>query len=277
MARRPSGVAATPHTTLVWPSRVAGHWPGPKSHTRTVLSSEPEMARRPFGVTATPHTTPVWPSRVARHWPVSKSHTRTVLSSEPEMARRPFGVTATLCTTPVWPSRVARHWPVSKSHTRTVLSLEPETAHRPSGVIATPNTMFLCPLSTLTLGDRCCRLRADLVSADAGRHAVSNRVYWADVFCRQSMYANCLSVSMISASSSRSRMKRRSALVGSRNRAVWRSSATHSDAKAFCDMTRMSVRDCSSPCSILRGIEVPRLDDPLIEPDAQAVLLEALS
>src|SRR5262245_13749055 len=56
MARCPSGVTATLPTLLVWPSRVARHWPVSMSHARTVLSAEPETARCPSGVIATPTT-----------------------------------------------------------------------------------------------------------------------------------------------------------------------------------------------------------------------------
>jgi hypothetical protein len=47
--------------------RVVRHRPVAKSHTRTVVSSAPEMAVRLSPDTATLVTKSVWPVRVARH------------------------------------------------------------------------------------------------------------------------------------------------------------------------------------------------------------------
>lgn len=67
-----------------------------RSHTRTVLSHEPERTRLPSGVTYTDVTAPSCPFRLASCWPVVRSHTCTDLSPEFETARRPSAVVLTL-------------------------------------------------------------------------------------------------------------------------------------------------------------------------------------
>ncbi len=103
----------------------------------------------------------------------------------------------------------------------------------------------------------CFKSPASLAAAGAERHAASNRAYSASDFSRQSTWANCLSASLISASSSRTGMKRLCWLVGSRKRAVWRSRVTQSEAKAWADMASTRVREASSPRSMASGMESP--------------------
>jgi len=77
-----------------------------RSHSRKVLSQEPERARLPSPSTATALTESVCPSRVRRVSPVARSHSLSVLSSEPERARLPSPRTAPALTESVCPLSV---------------------------------------------------------------------------------------------------------------------------------------------------------------------------
>lgn len=63
----------------------AAHQHACPTHTRTVVSKEPEMALAPSGVTATLYTAPVWPPNVATHVSlrprVYSSHTYTCVTA----------------------------------------------------------------------------------------------------------------------------------------------------------------------------------------------------
>src|ERR1035437_2148067 len=61
------------------------------------------------------------------------------------------------------------------------------------------------------------------------------------------------------ASSSRSGMKRRSMLSGSRNRNVPASNCAHSSPNAFADMQRTSTRECWSPSSTSPSLHHTRI------------------
>ena len=95
----------------------AGTGRGSTSHSRTVLSHDPESACRPSGLHATLKTLSVWPSSTRRHRPLATSHSRTVLSAAPESACRPSGLQATLQTLSVWPSSTRRHRPLARRPT----------------------------------------------------------------------------------------------------------------------------------------------------------------
>lgn len=82
-------------TRDVWPSSTCRHFPVPASHTRTVLSSEPEITCRPSDDHATLQTRFVWPSSTRRQTPLATSQMRTMLSSDAEMASRLSGLNAT--------------------------------------------------------------------------------------------------------------------------------------------------------------------------------------
>ena len=83
-------------TQSVWPSSTATCAPVLVSHSRTVLSNDPD-ARRPSGEKATDNTPSVWPSSTATSAPALVSHSRTVPSYDPD-ARRPSGEKATELT-----------------------------------------------------------------------------------------------------------------------------------------------------------------------------------
>lgn len=55
-----------------------------RSHTLTVLSSDPETILLPSGVIATEMIAEVWPSRVFSRLPEARSHSLIVLSHDPE-------------------------------------------------------------------------------------------------------------------------------------------------------------------------------------------------
>ena len=253
-ARRPSALTATDITRAPWPASAYTSAPLSRSHTFTVPSFEPETARRPSALTFT--KTP-WPWSVYTSAPLSRSHTFTLESSPPETTRRPSPLTATDHTTLLWPWSVYTSAPLSRSHTFTVPSSEPETARRPSALTATDHTPRPWPLRT-PLFRTPVRVGALLVvSSIRGLRAPRNRWYCLAAALRQSTYANDRSVPVISASSSRRGMKRLSRFVGSRNRAVWRSSVTQSEPKACFDIARTRTRDCSSPSSIFLRILSP--------------------
>ena len=62
-----------------------------KSHTRTLLSSDPDTTRDPSGENDTENTSPVCPSSVFISSPDDASHTRTLLSHDPDTMRDPSG------------------------------------------------------------------------------------------------------------------------------------------------------------------------------------------
>ena len=161
-------------TLFECPSSVATHALVARSHTLSVLSTDPETTRRPSGKTATLWTyredrsqkSRRWTSRrtlcecpvsVATHFPVATSHTLRVLSFDPETTRRPSGNTATHSiyikdtspkkkgdtarrTSLECPFSVATHLPVATSHSLRLLSNDAETTCRPSGKTATQQT-----------------------------------------------------------------------------------------------------------------------------------------
>jgi len=133
-------------------SRARWGAPVSASHTRTVLSYEPDASRRPSCEKATDQTQDVCPSSARWGAPVSVSHTRTVLSSEPDASRRPSCEKATDLTEDVCPSSARWGAPVSASHTRTVLSPEPDASRRPSCEKATDVTQDVCPSSVYKQG-----------------------------------------------------------------------------------------------------------------------------
>jgi len=65
------------------------------SHTRTVLTSDPEAIFVPSGLKLTDVTLSLWPSIVDNRDPVVASHTRTVLSYDPEAIFVPSGLKLT--------------------------------------------------------------------------------------------------------------------------------------------------------------------------------------
>ena len=78
------------------------HGPLAASHTRSILSRDPDTIR-PSGSTDTQYTLPVCPSSTRSHAPLAASHTRSVTSHDPDTTR-PSGSTDTLNTKPVCPS-----------------------------------------------------------------------------------------------------------------------------------------------------------------------------
>src|SRR5579871_6321674 len=117
------------------------------SHSRTVLSCEPDASSAPSGKNATDVTELVWPSSVCLAAPVAASHSRTVLSPEPDASSAPSGENATDVTQAVWPSSVCLAAPVAASHSRTVLSCEPDASSAPSRENATDVTEAVWPSS----------------------------------------------------------------------------------------------------------------------------------
>jgi hypothetical protein len=72
----------------VWPSNRRISRPLAASHSRSVLSVEPEAMCRPSGEKTTDCTESVWPSKRRISRPLAASHSRSVLSIEPEKRNR---------------------------------------------------------------------------------------------------------------------------------------------------------------------------------------------
>ena len=83
----PSGEKATDKTKSLWPLKVdVGASRGERdviSHSRNVLSNDPEARDLPSGANATEYTESVCPSNCAITVLARTSHKRTILSREP--------------------------------------------------------------------------------------------------------------------------------------------------------------------------------------------------
>src|ERR1700758_1594071 len=91
------------------------------SHSRAVLSSDPDSTRAPSGLKATEVTEPSCPLKARISFPVAASHRRAVLSPDPVSTRAPSGLKATEVTNCSCPLKARISSPVDDWNERSKL------------------------------------------------------------------------------------------------------------------------------------------------------------
>src|SRR5260370_15891870 len=86
------------HSLSLKEAPIQRHAPLATSHTRTVLSSDPDASRLPSGDHDTLQTPPACPSSRAVSRPPATSHKRTASSSDPDASPLPPSAHDTLLT-----------------------------------------------------------------------------------------------------------------------------------------------------------------------------------